>query len=70
MRPNMALITSDFSSLPDVTISGARAPIVASKVFSYISSCIGNDGIVQNSMSNMVYMQFILSLCLTILLIL
>uniref|UniRef100_A0A7I4ESK1 Protein arginine methyltransferase NDUFAF7 n=1 Tax=Physcomitrium patens TaxID=3218 RepID=A0A7I4ESK1_PHYPA len=31
MRPNMALITSDFSSLPDVTISGARAPIVASK---------------------------------------
>lgn len=31
----MALITSDFSSLPDVTISGARAPIVASKVFSY-----------------------------------
>jgi hypothetical protein len=40
MRPNMALITSDFSSLPDVTISGARAPIVASKVFSCISSCI------------------------------
>jgi len=32
MRPSLVLITSDFSSLPDVKVPGVRAPIVASKV--------------------------------------
>jgi len=31
MRPSLVLITSDFSSLPDVKVPGVRAPIVASK---------------------------------------
>ncbi|KAH9568523.1 hypothetical protein CY35_03G082200 [Sphagnum magellanicum] len=30
-RPNMVLIISDFSSLPDITIAGTGAPLVASK---------------------------------------
>lgn len=30
--PNMSLIASDFSYLPDVTIAGDRAPLVSSKV--------------------------------------
>ncbi|MCO5597832.1 hypothetical protein L7F22_051916 [Adiantum nelumboides] len=31
MRPNLALIVSDFSVLPDVQVQGERAPLVASK---------------------------------------
>lgn len=30
--PNMSLIASDFSYLPDVIIAGDRAPLVSSKV--------------------------------------
>jgi hypothetical protein len=30
-RPNMVLIISDFSSLPDITVAGTGAPLVASK---------------------------------------
>ncbi|CAM6121675.1 unnamed protein product [Calypogeia fissa] len=31
-RPNMVLIASDFSSLPDVSLAGQGAPLVASKI--------------------------------------
>lgn len=38
MRPNLALIVSDFNVLPDVCVEGERGPLVATKVNS--SACM------------------------------